>query len=292
MKTQLQHLHLDQTIPGQVTVWIDVAERSVNVLFEEVLAELVDVLNEMRCEEPPPTLIFRSAKRKGFIVGADLNRILAMETDAEIQSFLLTGQAALENLEAYPGGTIALIQGPCLGGGLEFAMACRYRIASDAETTQLGMPEAKLGLMPGWGGTQRLIEIIGYVHGLKMLLSGEPVNALQSLELQLVDKLFNDPSIEKDLSQFAEDVLRWKISKKQADRTDEETRKIVARDFQDSKLSAPFPLSQSAIFQAVTIGMDESRQDGFLAERALFHPLLMPPAVRDGLQRFATRPKK
>ena len=292
MKTQLQHLHLDQTIPGQVTVWIDVAERSVNVLFEEVLAELVDVLNEMRCEEPPPTLIFRSAKRKGFIVGADLNRILAMETDAEIQSFLLTGQAALENLEAYPGGTIALIQGPCLGGGLEFAMACRYRIASDAETTQLGMPEAKLGLMPGWGGTQRLIEIIGYVHGLKMLLSGEPVNALQSLELQLVDKLFNDPSIEKDLSQFAEDVLRWKISKKQADRTDEETRKIVARDFQDSKLSAPFPLSQSAIFQAVTIGMDESRQDGFLAERALFHPLLMSPAVRDGLQRFATRPKK
>ena len=237
-------------------------------------------------------LIFRSAKRKGFIVGADLNRILALETDAEIQSFLLTGQAALEILEAYPGNAIAVIEGPCLGGGLEFAMACSHRIASDAESTQLGMPEAKLGLMPGWGGTQRLIEIVGYVHGLEMLLSGEAIDAKRSVEFQLVDKLFDDRSIERDLSEFVEDVLRGKISRKQADRTDEETRETIACEFQNSKVSALFPLSQSAIFQAVTVGIEESRAAGFRAERTLFHPLLMSPAVRDGLQRFATRPKK
>ena len=292
MKTQLQHLQLDETIPGQVTVWIDVAGRSVNVLFEEVFAELEVLLAEMRCKEPPPILIFRSAKRKGFIVGADLNRILAMETDTEIQSFLLTGQAALEKLEAYPGNTIAVIQGPCLGGGLEFAMACRYRIASDAESTQLGMPEAKLGLMPGWGGTQRLIELVGYVHGLRMLLGGESIDAMQSLELQLVDKLFKDLSIDKDLLQFVGDVSRGTITKKRADRTDAETREFVAREFLNRKFSTPFPPSQSAIFQAVTIGMEESRAAGFRAERTLFHPLLMSPAVRDGLQRFAPQPKK
>ena len=291
MKTQLQHLQLDKTIPGQVTVWIDVAGRSVNVLFEEVFAELEVLLAEMRCKEPPPMLIFRSAKRKGFIVGADLNRILAMETDTEIQSFLLTGQAALEKLEAYPGNTIAVIQGPCLGGGLEFAMACDFRIASNAESTQLGMPEAKIGLMPGWGGTQRLIEIVGFVHGLEMLLGGEAIDAMQSLELQLVDMLFDDLSIEKGLSKFLGDVFRGTIAKKQAGRTSKETREFVAREFQNRKLNVPFPHSESAILQAVTIGVDESRAAGFHAERTLFHPLLMSPAVRDGLQRFATRSK-
>ena len=291
MKNPLQHLHLDQAVPGHTTIWIDVAERSVNVLFEEVFAELVAVLDEMHSKEPPPMLIFRSAKRKGFIVGADLNRILAFETDAEIQSFLLTGQAALEKLEAYPGNTIAVIQGPCLGGGLEFAMACDFRIASNAESTQLGMPEAKIGLMPGWGGTQRLIEIVGFVHGLEMLLGGEAIDAMQSLELQLVDMLFDDLSIEKGLSKFLGDVFRGTIAKKQAGRTSKETREFVAREFQNRKLNVPFPHSESAILQAVTIGVDESRAAGFHAERTLFHPLLMSPAVRDGLQRFATRSK-
>lgn len=192
MRTQLLHLRTDESIPGRVTVWIDVAERPVNVLFDDVFDELVVVLDAMRSNESPPTLVFRSAKRKGFIVGADIKRILAIETDSEIQSFLLKGQAALERLEAYPGNTVAIIQGPCLGGGLEFAMACRYRIASDTKSTQLGMPEAKLGLMPGWGGTQRIVEIIGYVNGLAMLLDGEAVDAKRSLELHLVDALFHE----------------------------------------------------------------------------------------------------
>jgi 3-hydroxyacyl-CoA dehydrogenase / enoyl-CoA hydratase / 3-hydroxybutyryl-CoA epimerase len=291
MKTQLRHLRIDESVPGRITVWIDVAERSVNVLFDEVFDELVVVLDEMLCNESPPTLVFRSAKRKGFIVGADLRRILAIETDSEIQSFLLKGQSALERLEAYPGETVAVIQGPCLGGGLEFAMACRYRIASDTESTQLGMPEAKIGLMPGWGGTQRLVEIIGYANGLAMLLDGDAVGAQRSLELHLVDALFNDLSLDEDLSRFLGDDNRMRTSRLRPVQSENSPQLAFDRLFESSLQSAQFPLSQSAIFNAVSIGVTESRAAGFRTERISFFPLLTVAAVRETLHRFATRPK-
>ena len=292
MKTPLQHLRLDDSIPGCLTVWIDVAERSVNVLFDEVFNELVAVLDEMTCRETAMPLVFRSAKRKGFIVGADLKRILAIETDSEIQSFLLNGQTALQKLEAYPGDTVAVIQGPCLGGGLEFAMACRFRFAADAESTMLGMPEAKLGLMPGWGGTQRLVEIVGYEHGLEMLLGGEPISAHRALELNLVDGLFNERSIDMDLRRFLSDVQLGKIDKRKSGKVDVAMRERFAGQFQNRLSGAQFPQSQSAILQAVTVGIDNGRIAGFDAERTLFYPLLMSPAVQEGLQRVANRPKQ
>lgn len=292
MKAQLQHLRLDESIPGRVSVWVDVAERSVNVLFDEVFDELGIVLDEMQRNLAPRPLIFRSAKRKGFIVGADLNRILAIKTDLEIQSFLLKGQTVLQKLENYPNATLAVIQGPCLGGGLEFAMACRYRIAADAESTILGMPEAKLGLMPGWGGTQRLVEIVGFEHGLEMLLSGDPVNSHRALEWRLVDSLFTEQSIENDITQFLRADHLARIDAMRAGHSGVGTRKDIVAKFHNELLDKQFPQSQSAISLAVKIGNEDSRVAGFEAERTLFYPLLMSPAVRAVLQRFATRPKQ
>jgi len=202
MTPKWKHFRIDISLDDRITVWIDVAERSVNVLFEAVFDELVLILEDLTQLAPARPLLFRSAKTKGFVVGADLRRILAIESDAEIQAFLLHGQMALARLEEYPGDTIAFIQGPCLGGGLELAMSCSYRIACDSPETKLGTPEAKLGLMQGWGGTQRLIEIAGVENGLQMLIDGESIGGERALEIHLVDAIMNADRCEPGILEF------------------------------------------------------------------------------------------
>ncbi len=287
MIAALRHFRVDLEQHDRVTVWIDVAERSVNVLFEEVFEELLQILDQPRVSSSELPLVFRSAKKKGFIVGADLRRILSIDSDSQIQTLLSNGQAALSRLEEFKGNTVAIIQGPCLGGGLEFAMACRFRFAIDEPTTRLGMPEAKLGLMPGWGGTQRLIEIVGMENGLPMLLDGGPIDAKQALEFHLVDGLLGPLNVEEQLIEVLDGLpLRteskpleeWLARKLSVNPTTlDDTFAVRGRTSQ----------SQSSICRAIELGIEESREAGFRAERELFFELLSNPAVRESLKKFA-----
>ncbi|MCY2984706.1 MAG: enoyl-CoA hydratase-related protein [Planctomycetota bacterium] len=290
MNPALKHFRIDTSHDGHITIWIDVAERSVNVLFEAVFDELrlmMEYLPQLGSARP---LLFRSAKQKGFVVGADLRRILAIESDSEIQAFLLRGQRALLQIEEYPGDTIALIHGPCLGGGLELAMACRYRIAVDTPGTQFGMPESKLGLMPGWGGTQRLIEIVGVEKGLPILIDGEPISCEHALEMKLVDALLDADQYETDISRFTSQLPRQTASSLHTERLPLDTGEWF-KAWRTSHL-VEFSTAQRAICKAVETGILHSREAGFRAERELFYSLLSSPSVRATLQRFAGGTKK
>ena len=139
---------------GVVAVALDVAERKFNVLTTEVFEELQTLLAHLEQDKAARLVVFRGAKKSGFLAGADLKEIAAMKTPESVHRYAVAGQAAFDRLEKLRIPTIAVIHGPCLGGGLEFALACHYRVARDDAVTQLGLPEVKVGLLPAWGGAR------------------------------------------------------------------------------------------------------------------------------------------
>lgn len=165
---------------------LDRAESSVNSLSQEVLQELEDVLDQVK-EQQPQALVLRSGKKKSFIVGADVSEFTGFSDSSEVLAHILNVQKIFLYLEQLQFPTLAVIDGPCLGGGLELALACRYRIAVDDRSTSLGLPEVRLGIHPGFGGTVRSIRQMGTVPALQMMLTGRSFNARQAQKVGLVD---------------------------------------------------------------------------------------------------------
>jgi 3-hydroxyacyl-CoA dehydrogenase/enoyl-CoA hydratase/3-hydroxybutyryl-CoA epimerase len=188
---------------------------------------------------------------------------------------------------------VAIIQGPCLGGGLEFALACKFRIGVDSATTQLGMPESKLGLMPGWGGTQRLIETVGVSDGLTMLLTGHSVDAQRACELQLVDAIVQESTLEEEVTTFLCRLTESRTSDNVSSKTGKLGKAATTSQLEEFDLAQFGTLStaQAAIYQAVSLGIKQSTDGGLKAERELFYPLLMSAEVQENLQRFVNRSK-
>lgn len=177
-------------------VWFDVPDRPVNVLSEPVFEALHRVIDQIEETAPPKRVVFQSPKPKGFCAGADLKRVAALQEESEIEAFLRCGQEAFSRLAQLPIPTVAVIHGACLGGGLEFALACRHRLAVDEPSTKLGLPEERLGLIPGWGGTQRLPRLIGEIAALELLWTGDPVDARRAAALGLTDGILTSDDLE------------------------------------------------------------------------------------------------
>jgi 3-hydroxyacyl-CoA dehydrogenase/enoyl-CoA hydratase/3-hydroxybutyryl-CoA epimerase len=157
---------------------------SANTLSEDVLTELNAVLEQLE-RDRPRGLVIRSAKRSGFIAGADIAQLRGVTDTAPIEDMLRRGHAVLDRLDRLPLPTIAVIHGYCLGGGLEVALACDYRIALDSAS--FGFPEVMLGLHPGLGGTVRLPRLIDPVAAMTMMLTGRTERARRARALHLVD---------------------------------------------------------------------------------------------------------
>jgi len=280
------HFRLDQSQRDRVTLWISVADRSVNVLMEDVFEELKSVLADTESCKPSLPLVIRSAKPNSFVVGADLRRLLEIRSDDETKDFLERGQNAFDRLEQCQKDTIAVIQGPCLGGGLEFALACRFRIAMDESKTRLGLPESQLGLIPGWGGTQRLIERIGAFHGIRMLMTGNSIAPREALEIGLVDSIAVASELEDSITEFVRSVA----SRSQASRNKRGIAMATDVSLETARQAIlPFkPLSacQQAIANAIEAGICQSKDSGLRAEREQFFPLLFSEAVRAKLLKF------
>jgi 3-hydroxyacyl-CoA dehydrogenase/enoyl-CoA hydratase/3-hydroxybutyryl-CoA epimerase len=159
---------------------------STNVLNLEVFAELEQHLDALE-QQPPKGLVIRSAKDNGFIAGADIEAFTQITDAQEAMTLLETGQHACNRIERLPCPTVALIHGFCLGGGLELALACRYRVARDDPGTRLGLPEVRLGIHPGWGGSARLVPLIGAVKAMDLILSGRTVDGRGGRRMGFVD---------------------------------------------------------------------------------------------------------
>ncbi|MFJ1267446.1 3-hydroxyacyl-CoA dehydrogenase NAD-binding domain-containing protein [Legionella lytica] len=163
-------------------------DTSVNSMNEEVLDELNSQLQEIAQDKNAIGLIIYSAKEKGFIAGADVSLFSKFETPAQAVDFLRKGHAVFSRLQALTIPTVAMIDGFCMGGGYELALACTYRIATDEKDTRIGLPEVMLGIHPGWGGTVRLPQLIGGFNALtQTILTGSTVAASRAKALGMVD---------------------------------------------------------------------------------------------------------
>ena len=187
---ELRNFHVTCDGRGVVTAALDVPGRAYNLFTEQVLGELQSLVARLEHDPAARFVIFCSSKESGFLAGGDLREISGLQSLQSAEQIVIIGQKLFDRLEGLSIPTAAVIHGPCLGGGLEFALACRYRIARDDDSTRLGLPEVKLGLLPAWGGTQRLPELVGLEAALPMLLTGRKVSAQQGLKMGLVDAVW------------------------------------------------------------------------------------------------------
>ncbi|MBN4080625.1 enoyl-CoA hydratase/isomerase family protein [Beggiatoa alba] len=185
MSTSYQHWKVITDEEGITWLHIDKADSSANVLSAEVLNELEQELNKLN-RKPPRALVFLSDKKNGFFAGADVNEFTQLETEHVALTLIQRGQQIMNMIERLPCPTVALIHGFCLGGGFELALACQYRIADDAATTKIGLPEIKLGIHPGFGGTVRSIKLAGPITAMNLMLSGRTVSARAAKKMGLI----------------------------------------------------------------------------------------------------------
>jgi len=183
----MQHWTLTRDTDGLAWLTFDKAGATANTLSAAVLAELHEAL-DLLDREPPQGLVIRSGKANGFIAGADVEEFGEVKDDAGALAIVKRGWDAFERLAAVAYPTLALVRGFCLGGGLELALACRYRVVVDEPGTRLGLPEVMLGIVPGWGGIKRLPRLVGAPGALDLLLTGKTIDARRARKMGIADE--------------------------------------------------------------------------------------------------------
>jgi len=183
-----KHWQLEKNDDGIVWLGMDVEDASANVLSAAVLAELNQILVE--CSKSLPNgIAIISNKDKGFIAGADVKEFTKITNDDEALELVQYGQSVLTQLDKIACPTIAVINGFCMGGGLELALACDYRIALDDPKTRLSLPEVRLGIHPGYGGTVRIFRHVNPLTAMDMMLTGRSISTGYAKKIGLIDDI-------------------------------------------------------------------------------------------------------
>jgi 3-hydroxyacyl-CoA dehydrogenase/enoyl-CoA hydratase/3-hydroxybutyryl-CoA epimerase len=167
---------------------LDMPGASTNVLSGSVLRDLATQLADVAAQRPAGVVIL-SAKRNGFVAGADIKEFVQIRTPEQGYELVRSAQTVLQTLEDLPCASVAALHGFVLGGGLELALACSYRVAADEAALSLGFPEVLLGIHPGFGGTVRAVQLIGVRAALDLMLKGKPCRGAHALTLGLIDEL-------------------------------------------------------------------------------------------------------
>lgn len=194
----------DLTIDSEGLGWlsIDVQGEKMNTLQAAFAEEMQSILEQLKSSEVKG-LIVHSLKPDNFVAGADVRMLDACTSAEEATKLATTGQEMFNELSKLPFSVVAAIHGPALGGGLELALACDYRVCSDDDITRLGLPEVQLGLLPGSGGTQRLPRLIGLMPSLDLILTGKQVRAKKAKKLGIVDAAVPESILLEVAKQFA-----------------------------------------------------------------------------------------
>jgi len=193
---RFQNWRAEQAGDGIVVLSFDRAGQGVNTFAQDVLLEL-DGLLERLALDPPRGLVIRSAKPAGFIAGADIKEFQGFDERGTVGDAIRRGQQVFQRLAELPCPTVAAIHGHCMGGGTEIALACRYRVASNDPSTRIGLPEVKLGIYPGWGGSVRLPRLVGAPAAFDLMLTGRTLSASAARAMGLVDKVV-EPALLQD----------------------------------------------------------------------------------------------
>ena len=190
MKSEIKSAFtLDVREDGVAILTMDVPGESMNTLKVEFAEQIESVLQQISANNSIKGVVVISGKDNSFVAGADISMLAACETAEDATTIAKGGQNMFQRIEDMPVTFVAAIHGPALGGGLELALACHYRVCSDDAKTQLGLPEVQLGLLPGSGGTQRLPKLISVQQAMKMMLTGASVRAKQAKKYGIVDDM-------------------------------------------------------------------------------------------------------
>ena len=289
---------LESRDDGLRILWIDDPERSVNTLRRGFDRHLHDLLDSLDQDGGARALVVASAKEESFVVGADLEMFDELESVEEATALALSAQKVLHRLaEDLDLPVVAAIDGQCVGGGLEVALACSSRVASSSTQTRLGLPEVKLGLVPGAGGTQRLPRLVGLEEALDLILTGKRIPAERALRIGLVDEVVH-PAILLDVALERARRLADEAEAEESlvERTQEALEEAMPRDLKalllednpagrrvlfsqakkrtlaKTKGNMPAPLRA---LEAVRTGIEEGMEAGFRAEAEAFGELAM-----------------
>ncbi len=174
--------------------------KALNAMNSETMSELADAVGVCNSDDAIKALILTGSGERAFVAGADIVEMQSLRPQ-QIVSFMELGHQTLRSIETMPKPVIAAVNGYALGGGTEISLACDIRFAS--EKAIFGQPEILLGIIPGWGGTQRLARIIGFGRAKEMILSGEQINAQRAYEIGLVNRVFAPEQLIPEAQKFA-----------------------------------------------------------------------------------------
>lgn len=192
------------TVDGPITTVTVERPRKLNALTPELLDDLGRMIESLR-SSPARVVLVRGAGTKAFCTGADIGRFMSL-TPVEMLDWVERGHRVFASLATLPQATIAVLQGPALGGGLELALACDFRVA--AANVQLGLPELRLGTVPGWGGTQRLAEIIGRARCKEVVVAGRMLDGTTAAEWGLITRCAPPDHLEDVVNDLCSEILK------------------------------------------------------------------------------------
>jgi 3-hydroxyacyl-CoA dehydrogenase/enoyl-CoA hydratase/3-hydroxybutyryl-CoA epimerase len=251
---------------GIAILTFDLPGEKINKLTTPVMEEFDTVLDQLGDRKEIKALVFRSGKDGNFIVGADIAEINAVKARDAAERLARRGQEIFAKLESLPFPTVAAIHGPCMGGGLELALACAYRVISNDPKTALALPEIKLGIMPGFGGTQRLPRLVGLSNSLDLILTGKSIYPKKAKKIGLADEV----TYKETIMQVAMDKARKAVGKSRPET-------IRAKRPLAIKLLESNPLTRSLIYRAAHKNVLKETRGNYPA------PLAALDAVRYGL---------
>ncbi|HJR17591.1 MAG TPA: enoyl-CoA hydratase-related protein, partial [Gemmatimonadales bacterium] len=281
---------------GIAIVSFDLQGEPVNKLNTMVKRELESLLSRLHDDAATRAVVLISGKPDTFIAGADIEEFTAIANQTEAERLSFEGQETVSRLETFQKPIVAAINGACLGGGLEVALACHYRIATDHPKTVLGLPEVQLGLIPGAGGCQRLPRLIGARAALDMILSGKPERASKALRLGLVDEVVPRSILRRVAAGAAERLAREGLPRRQQkaglpgmllDRTAAGRRLVyrTARKQVLEKTGGHYPAPLAAL-EAVEVGLEQGIAAGLAEEHRAFGELAVGDVSRKLVQIF------
>jgi 3-hydroxyacyl-CoA dehydrogenase/enoyl-CoA hydratase/3-hydroxybutyryl-CoA epimerase len=281
---------------GLAVVTLDLPGEPVNKLTSALIDEWEALMERLRVDAAVRAVVLISGKPDTFIAGVDIEEFTRLGSQAEAEALSRRGEAVMDRVEQFPKPIVAAIHGACLGGGCELALACHWRIATDAPKTQIGLPEVQLGLLPGAGGCVRLPRLIGARAALDIILAGKAERAQKALKLGLVDEVVPKSILRKVALAAADRIAREGAPRRNRpggpagallDGTPIGRQLVyrMARKQLLKKSGGHYPAPLAAL-EAVRIGLEQGPAEGLRAERERFGALAVTPVSRNLVRIF------
>jgi 3-hydroxyacyl-CoA dehydrogenase/enoyl-CoA hydratase/3-hydroxybutyryl-CoA epimerase/enoyl-CoA isomerase len=288
-----------ESLPGGYSLLtFDSPGMKVNTMSRAAMTELAAIVKELAQRTDVKGLLFASGKAGQFIAGADLNEIgdLTVANAESAAAAISRGHEVYNAISELPFPTVALINGACMGGGTELVLSMDYRLAATGPQTKIGLPEVKIGLIPGWGGTQRLPRLIGITAGIEMITSGEPVDAAKAVEYGLVYDAISTEKLVDEAIYLIEEAHRtgeWKAAR---------LRRSQPLGLSEDQFNFSFALAEGAVkgktrgqypaplvaLQAVKDGINRTLSEGIAIEQKAFLEVLKTPIASNLVAQFFT----